>query len=340
MDKAIRDRYNDSIRREVLRRYGVAGDAYEALGGFESYIYRFARDGAPAILRVTHSLRRSPAQIHGEVDWINYLAAGGATVAGALLSARGELVEEIDDGQGGRFLATAFAHAPGGPPHEAGWTPARFVAYGRLIGRMHALTKDYAPPDPAWRRDAWPAEFQEQITGLLAGRDAPLLERYLALTARLEAMPQERDGYGLVHFDAHGGNLFIDGETITLFDFDDCVYNWFIGDIAIVLFYMVTNADDPEGVAAGFLPHFLRGYAAENRLDPRWLAAIPDYLTTREIDLYAIIQRSYDLSAVTEAAVEAIPHAWPRRFMRGRRARLLAGQPYLDLDFSALAHYL
>ncbi len=52
------------------------------------------------------------------------------------------------------------------------------------------------------------------------------------------------------------------------------------------------------------------------------------------------VRRSYDLGEVTEAAVEAIPHPWPRRFRRGRRARLLEGRPFLDLDFSALADYL
>jgi Ser/Thr protein kinase RdoA (MazF antagonist) len=104
-------------------------------------------------------------------------------VAGALLSARGELVEEIDDGQGGRFLVTAFAFAPGRPPGEVGWTPARYERYGRLIGRMHALTKDYAPPAPAWRRPSWPAVFADELRGLLSGRDEPSTSRYQELTA-------------------------------------------------------------------------------------------------------------------------------------------------------------
>ena len=338
MDKAIRDRYSDAILHEAMARYAIAADQIEPGDGFESFIYRFRRDGAPAILRVTHSLRRSPEQIRGEVDWINFLAAGGATVAGALLSARGELVEEIDDGQGGRFLATAFAFAPGRPPWEVGWTPARTEAYGRLIGRMHALTKSYAPPDPAWRRPSWPAVFANEINGLLTGRDEVILDRYRAITRRIEAMPRGPDEYGLIHFDAHSANLHVEGDTLTLFDFDDCVYNWFIGDIAMVVFYMITNAADPLAVLADFLPPFLRGYRAENRLDPRWLPAIHDFLTTREIDLYAVIQRSYDLP--NGDAAEAIPHPWPRQFMTGRRARILAGTSYVEFDFAMLADQL
>ena len=84
MDKTIRDRYSDAILHETMARYAIAADQIEPGDGFESFIYRCQRDGTPAILRITHSLRRSPELIRGEVDWINYLAAGGATVAGAL----------------------------------------------------------------------------------------------------------------------------------------------------------------------------------------------------------------------------------------------------------------
>lgn len=337
MDRIIRERYHDDILHEVMRRYAIALGDIETLGGFESFIYRFTRDGAPFILRVTHSHRRTPELIHGEVDWINYLAAGGATVARAVESARGELVEEVDDGAGGRFLATAFANAPGRPAWEMGWTPSLRQNYGRLIGRMHALTKRYTLRDPAWRRPAWPAESLPEVVRHLSGRDGAALDRYRALAARVAALPRDRDGYGLIHFDAHESNFHVDGETITLFDFDDCGYNWLVNDIAMVIFYQVTNRDDPEDYLAGFLPDFLRGYRAENRLDPAWLAAIPDFLTMREIELYAIIQRSYD---VTPDTIDQIPHAWPRRFMEGRAACITAGAPYIAFDLSTMADYL
>ncbi len=340
MDKAIRDRYSDDILRQAMQRYDIAAGDIEAGDGFENFIYRFRRGGERFVLRVTHSLRRTPDLIRGEVDWINYLAAGGATVAGAVLSARGELVEEIDDGQGGRFLATAFAHAPGRPPGLDDLSAARRRAYGQLIGRMHALTQAYTPADPAWRRPTWIDHTAAEVAALLPTGDAAIRARYDALAAEVGALPRDGDAFGLIHFDAHGGNLFIDGDTVTLFDFDDCAYNWFAADIAIVLFYAITNTADPEARAAAFLPDFLRGYRAANDLDPRWLATLPLFLTMREIDLYAVIRRSYDMAAATDAAVQAIPHEWPRQFMRGRRERLLARRPYLDLDFSTLADYL
>jgi len=330
LDSTIRNLFNDDILREAMRRYDIAPSDIEQGGGFESFIYRYTRDDERFILRLTHTFRRTPELIRGEVDWINYLAAGGATVARAVVSAGGELVEEIDDGAGGRFLATAFTHASGRQPRPDDWTPALRETYGRLIGRMHALTKAYEPADPAWRRRAWPADSTAEVTRYLAAADPPALARYEALVRRVEALPRGRDDYGLIHFDAHGGNFFVDGDTITLFDFDDCAYNWLANDIAMVLFYQVTNTDDPEGTAAAFLPDFLRGYRAENDLNPAWGALIHDFMTMRELDLYAVIMRSY---GVTPDQVADIPHAWPRRFMTGRRERIAAGRPYLDMAF-------
>jgi amicoumacin kinase len=69
-----------------MLRYNIPSDKIELLDGFESFIYRFQRPDGQFILRIGHSSRRSPDLIRGEVDWINYLAAGGALVARAILS--------------------------------------------------------------------------------------------------------------------------------------------------------------------------------------------------------------------------------------------------------------
>lgn len=330
MDQSIRNRYSDAILAEAMRRFGIAPGDIAELGGFESFIYRFTRDGRPYVLRITHSLRRTPQAIHGEVDWMNYLAAGGASVAGAAAAACGELVEAIDDSAGGHFLATAFHFAPGRPPWEVGWTAARRENYGRLIGRLHALTKAYEPADPAWRRHAWPADSVDVVRQQLQGVDDVALARYLALVARLDGLPRGVDDYGLIHFDAHEANFFIDDDTITLFDFDDCGYNWLANDLAMVIFYQAANRDDPETHLAGFLPDFRRGYAAENRLEPAWANLIHDFLTLRELELYAAILRSYN---ITPEQAETILHAWTRRFMTGRRERIAAGQRFVEMEF-------
>jgi Ser/Thr protein kinase RdoA (MazF antagonist) len=134
----------------------------------------------------------------------------------------------------------------------------------------------------------------------------------------------------LIHQDAHGGNFFVDDAgRITLFDFDDCAYSWYANDIAIVLFYLITNRADATEVTRKFMPHFLRGYRRESRLDPIWLKEIPHFLKLREIDLYAVIHRSFD--------VDHLDDPWCAKFMAGRRERIERDVPYGGFDFEAVA---
>jgi Ser/Thr protein kinase RdoA (MazF antagonist) len=334
MEKRIRERYDNTILREAMRRYDIAPDKIRLLDGFESFMYEFEQGDGAYILRIGHSFRRSEALIRGEVDWLNHLAEGGAGVARAVLSARGRLVEAINDGRGECFLATAFVKASGGPVWQmGGWTPERYEAYGQLLGLMHALSKGYQVPNPAWTRPQWDDPIMLEIESYLPAGNEAVARQFRALTAHLATLPRDRDSYGLIHFDAHAGNLFVDDEgRITLFDFDDCHYSWYANDLAIVLFYMVMNAADQAAYTREFLAHFLRGYRRENRLDARWLVEIPSFLKLREIDLYAIIHRSFGPAYVEDP--------WCARFMEGRQARIETGVPYLDLDFCSLAEQI
>jgi Ser/Thr protein kinase RdoA (MazF antagonist) len=73
MDPKIATRFNDTILHTAMQRYDIAVEEIHLLDGFESFIYEFSRSDGDFILRIGHSLRRTPAMIHGEVDWINYL---------------------------------------------------------------------------------------------------------------------------------------------------------------------------------------------------------------------------------------------------------------------------
>jgi Ser/Thr protein kinase RdoA (MazF antagonist) len=147
--------------------------------------------------------------------------------------------------------------------------------------------------------------------------------------AYLERLPQAHTDYGLIHQDAHFGNLFLDGEgRITLFDFDDCCYSWYVNDIAIVLFYAVLDQPDQQVFTQDFLFHFLQGYRREVDISASWLKEIPHFLKLREIDLYAAIHRSFDL--------DNIDNPWVAGYMNGRKERIEANIPFVQFDFDKL----
>lgn len=331
MDQQIIQRYHDGILHQAMQRYGITQDRIRPLDAFESFIYEFARDDGAYILRISHSLRRNEALIQGEVDWINYLAAGGVSVAKAIDSDNGRLVEAVDDGQGGAFLATAFVKAHGQPPWDI-WTPALYETYGRLLGSMHALSQHYQPAGGSWR-PTWDDESMDFVGRYLPAAEVAIKKKYQALCAHLHTLPTDNTVYGLIHQDAHGSNCLVDeAGTITLFDFDDCAYSWYMNDIAIVLFYTVMDADDWPAFTQEFMTHFLQGYRQAHRLDPQWLQEIPHFLKLREIELYAVIHRDFD--------VNNIDHWWCARFMRDRKAKIEQEVPFIDFDFTSLAAYL
>jgi len=330
LEKKLKERYSDQILYHAMMAFGIRADQIQILDGFESFIYEFDRDNKSYILRIGHSLRRSKNLIKGEVDWINYLHQGEASVSRAVLSERGELVEQFDDEQGAYFLATAFEKACGRPPRKDDLGTGFYENYGRLLGKMHALTKTYLPAEPAWKRMEWDGPELSEIQALSQESESVIIDIYTDLKRNLDVLPKSRESYGLIHQDAHLSNLFVDeaGE-ITLFDFDDCCYSWFINDIAIVLFYSALGKKDPVAFTKEFMTNFLRGYRLENQLDEVWLKEIPFFLKLREIDLYAVIHRSFD--------VENIDHPWVAMYMQDRKQRIEGGVPFLNFDFSSLA---
>ncbi len=324
MEERIRERYSDAILEEAMSRYGIDANRIRLLDGFESYIYEFDRDDGEFILRIAHSIRRNENLTKGEVDWINYLARGGASVARAVLSKREALVEAIDDSRGGQFLVTAFIRAAGQPPRKAGLSPELYRTYGKMLGKVHALSRNYEPTDPAWRRPEWDDPRMMEIDRFVPASEPLVVDRWRELRKHLGDLPKDHDAYGLIHQDAHGGNFLVDEDGgITLFDFDDCVYSWYVYDIAMTVFYLVNGRDDAREFTREFLSHFMPAYLAENSLDTAWMDEIPAFLKLREIDLYALIHRSFD--------VEKLDDPWCKRYMDGRRERIEEGLPFEDL---------
>lgn len=313
---------------EALARYGIDPAGVEPIGSFDNDLYRVAGAGTDAILRLSGG--RSTEQIRGEIAWIEHLAAGGVPCARALPSPGGERVEPLDLPTGGSATAVLFERAPGRHTVDDDITAAFVRAWGATLGRIHALSRDYRPDDPSWTRPDWREDAVAMETHFPIS-EVRALARFREVVARLEALPRPPEAFGPIHGDAHRGNFFLHRGGPFLFDFYDCIRSWFVADIAIALFYAVTDAPDPErrdSWAAWFLEQMLAGYRGEHDLAPRWLAVVPDLLKLREIDTYALVlhnlgDRYHD-------------HPWDARFMVDRKERIEAGAPYLEVDWEAL----
>ncbi len=317
----------------AARRYGVTSAALTPMvGGHVTHVYSFAKDGKDCVLRITPPNEEIdlPA-MRAILPWMHYLADGGASVAAPVPSQSGNLIETIEQ-DGHTYIAVAFERAPGIRGEELTfdqWNDALFARLGQTAGKMHALAKGYTPPDPDLKRPAWNAAVNcYHPPEPFPPSEAIAAEKQARIVEVVQALPKDRDSYGMIHADLHGGNFFVDVDThtITVFDFDDCAYGWYVMDIAMSVFDMLVlyRGADREAFAARFLRSYLQGYRAENTLSAFWLGQLPHFLKLLEIGVYADVHTYYD---------PADTDSWVGWFMANRKERIEHDVPYVVLDF-------
>ena len=311
--------------------YGVSESELQPLdGGHFTHVYSFVREDKSYILRLSRpSADTNLERQRAILAWMAYLVAHGALVPEPLVSNNGNSVEVIPSSNGD-WLVVAFTQAEGILSEELSlnqWNKEQFQLLGSSIGKMHAIARGYVPSretnHPDWESGGNLFSHQIQNEFWLTERQSHILEQ-------IRSLPKPADTYGLIHCDLHFGNFFLDipGQKITLIDFDDCAYGWFVMDIVVLLFdvlVLYTGSDKGE-YGRHFLSNFLDGYLAENPLSHFWLEQLPLFLKLLEINVYDMVARSSP-----EAADE-----WVTKFMAGRKERLENDLPYIDLDFEEL----
>lgn len=324
MEKRVYDLFNEDILKQSAEKYMIDPNKLKMLDGFESFIYLFDKDSKEYILRITHAERRTVAMIEAEMEWIQYLHNHGVNCSLPMISENNTLAEIVgeDDKQ---FIVCAFDKCPGVRLSRDNSSNTFYYNYGKLIGRMHSLTKSYKPTKPSrihWFDD----ELLLKYESILPNNHELLKERLLENINLIKSMEKHEDNYGLVHFDAHAGNFLIDDEELYIFDFDDSQYAYFSADIAIILFYFYMHcpADiDQTKFINHFFEHFMKGYNSENTIAHQELEKIPVFLKQREFMLYLAIIQAYGFDKYD---------AWATKYMNGRKAKLENNTPYLNLN--------
>jgi len=297
------------LARVACGRYGWAEDCELQLYPLtENWTYRVEGGaGAPGVLRIYRPGGRSPAEICSELAWM-----------GALRAAAGSLVPEvIPTGAGGQVLELArpgpadpcycvmFSCAPGREPAEdelAAWFPR----LGAITARLHRHARAW--PRPSWfSRPRWDLRttlgdrphwgpWQSSVSD--AAELAQLERLARVVTARLRGFGAGDGRFGLVHADLRLANLLVDGERITVIDFEDCGLSWYLYDLACALTFNEGRGDVLELVAL-----WVDGYRSVEPLPARDEAEIETFLMLRRLMLtaYAGLRHDTELAAQMKA---------------------------------------
>lgn len=273
--------------------YEVEGDLKFIEGGYQNQVIEVVNQ--EVIFRVSKVEKRGLAATEAELTYIKHLANHHITVAEPILSRAGKVIEVFDK----NYLVVAFTRAKGSQIAYPRYLEDQDLYYqlGELTGRMHQLS------DLKLARHHWyDNDYLRRAKDFIDDKDK--LEAINHQVEKIRTFVDKPGAYGLIHGDINVGNFFV-GDNITLIDFDECQYSWFVEDIAIQLFYTVyvfgdDNKDQRKNKGIDFMKAFLKGYTKHKALSVEELKMIPEFLILREMIVHVGIYKMWDLENLDE----------------------------------------
>ena len=242
------------------------------------------------VIRVSSIGDRKEKEYWAEVEFVHFLAKGGASVADVIPSVNGKLVEKIVL-ENREIYISCFEYAKGVLISDNGYQyidgrplSEYFYNTGKTLGKIHNLSKQYKAEHQ--RRDYFDKYNLAYIEELIPQEHSELRA---AIAKRLEvfqSLTKNPEEYGLIHFDFSDGNYHIDMESgdITVFDFDNSMYCWYMFDLANLWTHGVgwfQFEEDKEKRRAGMQDYFatvIEGYRSENNLPEDMLEKLPLFI--------------------------------------------------------------
>lgn len=258
-----------------------------------TYRVRDAATGIDMALRVSRPGYNTRAEIESELAWVQALRADGVIETPAPVPrADGSLIAAVPDEGAIRYM-TGFAFQPGAEPAADADLVPWFQELGVIHARLHAHARAWTKPETFQRR-VW--NFQTTLGDTPHWGDwrvgLGLTDEGRGVIAQVSAILERRLGdyghgperFGLVHADLRLANLLVQGERLSVIDFDDCGFCWYFYDFAAAISFIEHEPYIPDLRAA-----WLRGYRTAAPIGPEDEAAIDDFVMLRRILLTAWI---------------------------------------------------
>ena len=290
------------VLETAATRFGTQKNAlykFPEYEGAANLVYEYKKNETPLILRITFTPERTPGQILGELDFVTYLSDHGVNVSRPVPSLAGKLVETVQ-AAGHPFHIVSFIKGKGMRVPDNGYryrTDAPIEEYfqnwGHVLGQMHALTKNYHPTSEENSRPTWFDLHKSRLAPIdqLPDRLHRVKAKSQSLLGEIRALPKDKNAFGLIHGDFNDGNFTVDYSNgdITVFDFDDSCYFWFMYEIATaweggIGRTMFRGLSERKTFMDNYMDQVMEGYNRENSLSDDWLARLPLFIQLVQLE--------------------------------------------------------
>jgi Ser/Thr protein kinase RdoA (MazF antagonist) len=295
MDNETVDRTFAPAARAALNYFPIEAEDLTLVSLSENVTFKVAdrRDGQTYVLRLHRPGYHTLEELDSERVWIRALSEAGVDVPTSVpardgryyvpvtIAATGEqrfagMVRWTE----GRLLSDVLTETADQKVVESS-----FAQLGTLTAAMHNQASAWRPP-AGFTRHALDSD------GLMGPaphwgpfwehRSLSPTERRLLIDVRgrmyemLTRLSRDPSVYSLIHADMHPGNILVDGDRLTVIDFDDTGFGWHQYDIATALTGWQTKPNAAEIERA-----FLAGYRAIRPVPDEALSLIPTFRLIR-----------------------------------------------------------
>jgi Ser/Thr protein kinase RdoA (MazF antagonist) len=295
-----------SVLESLARSFGTKADQLSHFGGgreeSDGVVYAYPCQDTRRLLKIlaipVEDRQRGMLGLEERLQFAHFLGENGAYIAFPHLSPQGNLYETFLF-EPHLWVSYSMDIAPGRTQKPNQWNIEFFRNWGQTIGILHRLARQF----PSWQASVDPTSGEEFLTWYEEWKgfydwcqDDDVKQKWVEIRQRMDELPITREVFGFIHNDPHIWNLLVDGDRITLLDFDVANHHWFINDIAIacqsILFTLSGGMDRPvydRERLHGFLGLFLEGYEREHHLSQEWLDRLDLFVAYRRILLYTVM---------------------------------------------------
>jgi Ser/Thr protein kinase RdoA (MazF antagonist) len=276
-------------------------DQLDLLTVSENATYLVKSQGGRCILRVQRPGYHTVTEILSELHWVQALRRDGAVrVARPIPGRDGELVGQIRKGDDTLWVV-AFEFLEGSEPAETNDLRHWFGILGELTAKLHIHSRTWTPPSTFTRR-VW--DFETTLgsrphwgawtdgVGLGGEQRAVIARAVDVIRDRLDRFGRPSTRFGLIHADLRLANLLIADGGLSVIDFDDCGYGWFMYDFGAAVSFHEHKPFIPDLQAA-----WVEGYRRIAPLDAESEAMLPVFVMLRRLILMAWLARHQDTPA-------------------------------------------
>ena len=252
------------------------------LNGFHNKIFKGVYKSSEIVIRKASKSRRSLKEVTSEIEFLNDISVLNFVIKPFAI--KGKYVIEKDE-----HIYLFYEFIEGKVWHELEHTPDIIEEAGSNLALLHQMSISLDKP---YQRKSFEQHPDLDLYLEYYHNKSRFIEVYRKTLEEINKIEKTKNSYGLVHGDYLYSNM-IYKTPLTIIDFDDIEYGYYLYDIAVYMFYYLLGGD-PLNINlvenTQRFNAFLKGYKKVRNINRKHLSYLNPFFRLRQMKLLGTIQ--------------------------------------------------